>query len=171
MSVNTYRARKQFLVPLTLDIVLLFLLIVISFFTKTIAAEKIILVLIFIPLLYILLETLFLETTIKDAGIRIKKFLREKKLSWDDITNVDAMSVGKKVYLLLTTTKGFHVLANSHEDFYSMAGDISLHVDAERVEEGVRIVIETPVKRRSDIISSWLAAIVLIVVIYLKISF
>ncbi len=117
MSVNTYRVRKQFLVPLTLDLVLLFLLIAISLFTKATPAEMVILVVIFIPLLYIFLESLFLETSIGDKGVSIKKFLRGKELSWNDITNVDTMTVGKKVYLLLTTTKGFHILSNTHGDF------------------------------------------------------
>jgi hypothetical protein len=171
MSVNTYRVRKQFIIPLTLDLLLLFLLIAVSFFTKTIPAEMVILVLVFISLLYIFLESLFLETSIGDKGIRIKKFLRGKALSWNDITNVDTMTVRKKVYLLLTTTKGFHILSNTHGDFYSMVSDLARHVDSERVEESVRTVIEEPVKRRSDILSSWLAAIILIVVIFLKIDF
>lgn len=166
-----YRVRKQFIIPLTLDLLLLLLLMAISFFTKTILVEMVILVLIFIPLLYIFLESLFLKTSIGDKGIRIKRFLRGKELSWNDITNVDTMTVGNKVYLLLTTTKGFHVLSNTHGDFYSMVSDVSRHMDGERVEETVRTVIEEPVKRRSDIISSWLAAIILIVVIYLKIGF
>jgi hypothetical protein len=171
MSEKTYRVRKQFLVPLMLDLGLLFLLIAISFFTKAIPAEMVILVLVFITLLYIFLESFFLETSIGDKGIRIKKFLRGKELSWDDITNVDTMTVKKKVYLLLTTTKGFHVLSNTHGDFYSMVSDLSRHVDSERVEESVAAVIEEPVKRRSDIISSWLAAIILVMVICLKIGF
>jgi hypothetical protein len=171
MSVNTYRVRKQFLVPLTLDLGLLFLLIAISFFTNATPAEMVILVVIFIPLLYIFLESLFLETSIGDKGVKIKKFLRGKELSWNDITNVDTMTVGKKVYLLLTTTRGFHVLSNTHGDFYSMVSDLSRHVDGERVEESVRTVVEEPVKRRSDIVSSWLAAIILVVVICLKIGF
>jgi hypothetical protein len=171
MSENTYRVRKQFLVPLTLDLVLLFLLIAISFFMKAIPAEMVILVLVFVSLLYIFLESIFLETSIGDKGIRIKKFLREKTLSWNDITNVDTMMVKKKVYLLLTTTKGFHILSNTHGDFYTMVSDLSRHVDSERVEESVRTVMEEPVKRRSDILSSWLAAIILVVVICLKIGF
>ncbi len=171
MTVNTYRVRKQFLIPLTLDLGLLFLLIAISFFTMAIPAEMVILVLVFISLLYIFLESIFLETSIGDKGIRIKKFLRGKELSWNDITNVDTMMVKKKVYLLLTTTKGFHVLSNTHGDFYSMVSDLSRHVDSERVEESVGTVIEEPVKRRSDILSSWLAAIILVVVICLKIGF
>jgi len=171
VTVNTYRVRKQFLIPLTLDLGLLFLLIAISFFTMAIPAEMVILVLVFISLLYIFLESIFLETSIGDKGIRIKKFLRGKELSWNDITNVDTMMVKKKVYLLLTTTKGFHVLSNTHGDFYSMVSDLSRHVDSERVEESVGTVIEEPVKRRSDILSSWLAAIILVVVICLKIGF
>jgi hypothetical protein len=171
MSVNAYRVRKQFFIPFTLDIILLFFLIVLSFFTKSIAAEKIILVLIFIPLFYIFLESLSLETTISATGIRIKKFLRKKDLLWDDITNVDTMMLRKKVYLLLTTTKGFYILANSHENFTSMVEDIAEHVDSEKVETNVRGIIEEPIKRLSDIISSWLAAIILIAVIFLKIIF
>lgn len=171
MAANTYRARKEFLFPLALDLILLFLLIVISFFTRAIPAEMFILFVVFIGLLYIFLESFFLETTIGDKGIAIKKFLRGKELSWNDITNVDTMTVRKKVYLLLTTTKGFHILSNNHGDFYSMVSDVIGHIDGERVEEGVRITAQEPVTRKSDIISSWLAAIILIAVICIKIVF
>jgi len=171
MSEKTYRVRKQFLVPLTLDCILLFLLIVVSAFTTTIPAEMVVLVVVFLSLLYIFLESFFLETSIGEKGIRIKKFLRGKDLSWNDITNVDTMTVRKKVYLLLTTTKGFHVLSNTHGEFYSMVSDLSSRVDSERVEESVKTVIDEPVKRRSDIVTSWLAAVILIVVICLKIGF
>jgi len=109
------------------------------------------------------------KTTIGDEGIRIRKLFRVKQFRWEDITNVDVMALHKKVYLLLTTTRGFHTLANSHGDFTSLVKDVVRYVDQNKVEESVQDVIEHPVKRMSDIVSAWIAFIILLGAIILKI--
>ncbi len=166
---RTYKVRKHFLVPFCIDVALLFILLVISFLTESTQTERIVLALVFLPLLLILLESASRETTIAETGITIKKFMRTKKLTWEDITNLDTMSVRKKVYLLLTTTRGFYILANSHENFTSMVRDIVDGVGREKVEERVHGMIAHPVKRLSDIMSSWIAAFILVGALFLKI--
>jgi len=166
---RTYKVRKHFLIPLCIDVVLLFVLLVVSFLTESTQAERIVLALVFIPLLLILLESASRETSVAGKGITIKKFMRKKELTWEDITNLDTMSVRKKVYLLLTTTKGFYIVANSHENFTSMVRDIVDGVGEEKVEERVHGIIARPVKRLSDIVSSWIAAFILMGAILLKI--
>jgi len=140
-------------------------------FDSGLSPEAIVLSIIFIPVLYIFLESAARRTTIGDDGVKIKKLFREKQLLWEHITNVDVMTLHKKVYLLLTTTRGFHAfaLANSHGDFTSLVKDVVRHVDQEKVEEGVRNVIEHPVKRMSDIVSAWVAFVILLGAIVLKI--
>lgn len=168
-TTHIYKARKHFFVPFCIDVALLFILLIISFFTDSSQAERIILSLIFIPLLVMVLESASRETTISEKGVTIKKFMRTKHLAWEDITNLDTMSVRKKVYLLLTTTKGFYILANSHENFISLARDIVAGVDREKVEERVFTMMAHPVKRFSDVVSSWIAVFILVGAIFLKI--
>ncbi|MBW2650400.1 MAG: PH domain-containing protein [Deltaproteobacteria bacterium] len=169
MDSSTYKTRLGFLLPIFLDSLLLLVLLIISVFNRVFPAEPVILFLIFAFTLCIVFGSARRKTTIGDEGIRIRKLFRVKQLRWEDITNVDTMALHKKVYLLLTTTRGFHTLANSHGDFTSLVKDVVRYIDQEKVEEGVQDVIEHPVKRISDIVSAWIAFIILLGAIVLKI--
>ena len=168
MSNSVHKIRRALLIPFAVDIFLLFVLILFTLFAGGSPIEKIVLFIIFIPLLCIFLESISREVTTRDDGIKIKKLLRKKDLNWGNITNVGTIIIRKKVYLLLTTTKGFYVLSNSYEKFTALVQTIVDNVDKENVDEEVQDLIEHPVKKISNIISAWLAAIVLLAVIYIK---
>ncbi|MBN2397655.1 MAG: PH domain-containing protein [Deltaproteobacteria bacterium] len=169
METTTYTTRRVFLIPFSLAFLLLLVLLILSAFDRTFPPEIVILALICVPILYILLESAWRRTTIGPDGVRIRKLFRERHLLWADITNIDVLAVRKKVYLLLTTTKGFHALANSHGNFSSLVRDIVGHVDPEKIEGGVRDLIEHPVVRISDVVSSWIAVGILLGAILLKV--
>jgi len=169
MDTTTYTTRRGFLFPFSLALVLLLVLLILSVFDRSFPPEIVVLSIICVPTLYIFLESVWRRTTIEPEGVRIRKLFREKHLLWEDITNIDVLAVRKKVYLLLTTTKGFYTLANSHGNFAALVRDIVGHVDQEKIEEGVRDVIEHPVIRFSDVVSSWIASIILLGAIILKI--
>jgi hypothetical protein len=76
----------------------------------------------------------------------------------------------KKVYLLLTTTKGFIILSNAYGDFSALIRSIVEQVGPEKVEEEVRALAESPVKNRADVISLWFAVAVIFGLIILKLS-
>ena len=171
METTTYTTRRAFSLPFSLVFLLLLVLLILSAFDRTFPPEIVVLAIIFVPTLYIFLESSWRRTTIGDDGIRIRKLFRERHLLWGDITNIDVLAVRKKVYLLLTTTKGFYALANSHGNFSSLVQDIVGHVDQEKVEEGVRDVIEHPVVRISDVVSAWVASGILLGAIILKVVY
>lgn len=168
MDKKSYKIRKSFLVPLSLDAFFLFILLAISLFTDSHPAERIVLTIILIPLIYILIEMTVREAIISDEGIKIKKFLRQKSLEWQSITNVDTVVVRKKVFLALTTTKGFHVLSNSYGNFTNLVQDIIRHAGSEKVEGRVKDIVAQPIRKISDIVGAWVAALLLAVIIYIK---
>ncbi len=168
MSSKTYRTRKIFLIPFAIDMILLFVVIILSLAIGGTPQESIILIIVFIPLAYLFLESLVRKTVVAPQKIIIKKLFRKKELQWADITNVDIMVVRKKVYLLLTSTQGFHILSNAYADFTAMARDIADNAGTEKVEGRVREFLENPVRRIADIVSTWLAAVILVGIIYFK---
>lgn len=170
MATTTYTTRRAFLYPFSVVFVLLFALFILSIFDRSFPPEIVILAIICVPTTYFFLQAVRRRTTIEPDGVRIKKVFREKYLLWGDITNVDVLYVRKKVYLLLTTTKGFYVLANSHGNFSSLVRDVAGHVDQEKIEAGVRDLIEHPVVRISDVVSSWIASVILLGAVILKIA-
>ena len=168
MQESAYRARVSFLIPLILDTLLLCVLVLISLFRGTFPAETIILVIILLPLMYLLLESLVRVVSVGAQGILITKLFRKKTLHWEDITNVDVMIIRKKIYLLLTTTKGFHILTNTFGNFTALVQDITGHLRDDVIEQRVMEVAERSVVRRADIVAAWIAVAMLVIIIYLK---
>lgn len=168
MYQNIYRIKRSFVIPFFIDAFLLFLLLSISVFMKGPRIEKIVLAGILIPALYVVVESLYRVVKTGDRGIMIRKLLRRKELRWEEITHVGALIVRKKVYLLLTTVKGFYILSNAYEKYSALVGDIVRHLDKEKVEEEVMKHIEHPVMHSSDVIMTYFTAFILIVIIAIK---
>jgi hypothetical protein len=76
--------------------------------------------------------------------------------------------VRKKVFIALTTTKGFRVLSNSYGDFTNLVQDIIRHAGNEKVEGRVKDIVAQPIRKISDIVGAWVAALLLAVIIYIK---
>jgi len=169
MTQQIYRIRKAFLVPLGLAVTLLMVLLILSVLYKGAPTERLVLTAFFIPSLLIFLEALSRQVTAGDEEIRMKKFMREKSFQWHEITHVGTLTMRKKIYFLLTTTKGFHVLSNAYKDYTELIRHLDLHLDREKVEDEVRVQIENPVANISDIIAAWFAVAVLLGIITMKV--
>jgi hypothetical protein len=168
MYQNVYRIRRSFLVPFFADFILLFFLLLLSYLQGGSNLERILLTAIFIPVLYVLFESSLRIIQTGDQGIMIRKFMRKKELRWEDITHIGALILRKRVYLLLTTVKGFYILSNAYEKFSALVSDLVSHMDNERVEEEVKRQMEHPAKNMSDIIMTWFTAMVLAGIIIIK---
>lgn len=154
--------------PFSIDVFLLLSLLMISFFLKGSLLEKNVLIIICAVVLYAYAESLYRMVQTGDEGIMIRKLFRKRELRWADITHVGALVLRKKAYLLLTTVKGFYILSNAYEKYSVLVGDIIIHVDKEKVEEEARRQHEHPVKNISDIVMTWVTAIVLLGIIATK---
>jgi hypothetical protein len=168
MYQNVYRIRRSFLVPFFADFILLFFLLLLSYLQGGSNLERILLTAILIPVLYVLFESSLRIIQTGDQGIMIRKFMRKKELRWEDITHIGALILRKRVYLLLTTVKGFYILSNAYEKFSALVSDLVSHMDNERVEEEVKRQMEHPAKNMSDIIMTWFTAMVLAGIIIIK---
>jgi len=168
MYQNVYRIRRSFLFPFFVDFILLFFLLLLSYFLSGSKLERILLTAIFVPVLYVLFESSFRMVRTGDQGIMIRKFMRKKELRWEDITHIGALILRKRVYILLTTVKGFYILSNAYEKFSTLVSELVGHMDNEKVEEEVRKQIEHPAKNMSDIIMTWFTAAVLAGIIITK---
>jgi hypothetical protein len=166
---NVYSIRRSFVIPYSIVVFLFIVLLLLSLFWKGYHLERVLLGVLIIPVLYVFFESLSRRVKTGDQGIMIMKFLRKKELSWQDITHIGAVIFRKKVYLLLTTLKGFYILSYAYENFSTLVRDIVDHMDAEKVEEDVKKQVEHPVKNISDIIMTWLTAMILMGIITMKV--
>ena len=165
---NVYSIRRSFVIPYSIVVFLFIVLLLLSLFWRGYHLERVLLGVLIIPVLYVFLESVFRKVKTGDQGIMIMKFLRKKELSWQDITHIGAVILRKKVYLLLTTVKGFYILSYAYENFSTLVRDIVEHTDAEKVEKDVKKQVEHPVKNISDIIMTWITVAILIGIITMK---
>ncbi|HEX7504229.1 MAG TPA: hypothetical protein VF336_03080 [Syntrophales bacterium] len=170
MSTRIYTINRALVIPLALNALLLLAVFALTFMRQGIAVERFILLAALIPTAVIAIESSLRKVLVSDSGLALKKFFKQRALNWADITHVGALSVRKKVYLVLTTTKGFHVLSNAYGQFGELVREVMNHVEAERVEEGAREILEGSAENRSNIYAAWLSAVLLIGVAAMKIS-
>ena len=98
----------------------------------------------------------------------IRRFWSDKALVWDEITHVGCLTLRRKVYLLLTTVKGFFIVSSILERFPALAEAIVAHVGSERVDEDCRLLPGHAVKGTVPSAPAWIAAAALIGIIFLK---
>ncbi len=165
-----HRIRNAFLIPLGLDVVLLCVLFLMALFLNGDTTERLVFALFFFPAGYLFLECLRRQVTLSAEGLVIRKLWSEKAVSWDEVTHVGGLTLHKKVYLLLTTVKGFFILSNVFEGFPALTEAIVAHVSPEQVEEEVRLLAGRTVTRIAPIVSAWIAAVAMIGIILLKVS-
>lgn len=168
MTKRHYTIRRAFLIILGLDAFLLFCLFLISLFMKGTMMEKFILMLFFLPALVLFLECLFRRVAVGEEGLAIRKLGRNKTFLWDEITRVDYLILNKKVYLLLTTVKGFFAISNAFGGFPRLVEEVVAHVEPNRVEQDVRLQAGRSLTGGAHIVVAWVAALLMMVMILLK---
>ncbi len=138
---------------------------------KSQPVERIVLTVVFIPLCLVFIELLMRQIETCESGIKIKRFIKKKELLWSDITELGSVILRNKVYIVLTTKKGFYVISNSYEDFTSLMKYIIDHLDKDKIEEGVSNLVLYPVRKVADIVSAWIAAVILLIIVFTKLFF
>jgi hypothetical protein len=168
MAQRHYPIRRAFLIILGLDAVLLFCLFLLSLLIKGNTMEKFVLMIFFLPTLVLFLECLLRRVTVVEEGLVIRKLGRNKALLWDEITRVGYLILHRKVYLLLTTVKGFFVISNAFEGFPKLVEEIVARVEPERVEQDVRLQAGRSLTGVANIFAAWVAAALMVVMIFMK---
>jgi hypothetical protein len=168
MARRHYMIRRAFLMVIGLDAFLLFCLFMVSLVKKENTMENLILMLFFLLTLVLFLECLLRRVTVVEEGLVIRKLGRNKALLWDEITRVGYLILHRKVYLLLTTVKGFFVISNAFEGFPRLVEDLVAHVEPDRVEQDVRQQAGRSLQGIANIVAAWVAAVLMMAMILMK---
>jgi len=170
MTTQTFEIRRDILIPFGISAGLLLCLLVLALLGEGSALERIFLAVITLIGIAFFLLARDRRITLTDQGIVIRKFFKTKEIRWDEITHVGCLILRKRVYLLLTTTRGFIILSNAYGDFSTLIRNLVAQVGSEKAEKEVRALVENPVKNRADVISLWFSVAVIIGLIILKLS-
>jgi hypothetical protein len=168
MPQRFYGIRRALLIPLGLDVVLLFGLLAIVLLLKGERTEKLVFALFFVLTLVLFFASFRRRVAVREGGLVIRRFWGEKVFSWDEITHVGCLTLHRKVYLLLTTVKGFFIVSSVLGRFPTLAEEIVTHVGVDRVEEDCRLQAGRAVTGIATIAPAWVAAAAMIGVILLK---
>jgi hypothetical protein len=168
MLQHVYTIRRAFLIPLGVDAFLLFFLFGISLSLPGSTTERLVFAIFFFPSLYLFLECFFRRVTVDEGGIVLRRLWREKRVPWEGITHVGGLSLHKKVYILLTTVKGFLIVSNAYGRFSDLAAEIVSHVDLINVEEEVRLPAGRSPSGIAHIAMAWIAAVFMVGIILIK---
>lgn len=168
MEASVYKIRKAFVLPLAVIVVLLVILLAISISGGQ-SGKAAILALFFVVSFVVCLETLKREIVVADRGISWRKFFRRREFAWEEITHLGIVPIGKKVYFLLTTTKGFYFFSNLVENHASLIRTLLGKLGEEKVEMEVKNYLDHPVERTSLIVISWIAVLISVGLIVLSV--
>lgn len=167
MDQGTFKIRKDFLQPFFAMVALLAVLLLLSLW-KGQPWEKILLAVSFIGTLLVAIEAAARSITVTPDGLAIKKFFRKKEVAWPTMTHLAIVTLNRKIYFLLTTTKGFYFFSNMFENHALLIRSIADRLDIEKVEAEVRNYLENPVERRSLIVICWVIVCIIAAFIVLK---
>ena len=167
MKNETFKIRRAFLIPLWTVIILLFALFILAIF-KVQRWEIFGSGAIFFILLLIGIEAASRKIIVSEEKLSMKKFFRTKEFSWAQINHLGVVELGKKVYFLLSPSRGFHFFSNMIQDHAALVSLLTRKIDEERVEQEVRDYLKRPVERLSVIVMSYVAALIIAAMIILK---
>ena len=170
MTAPAFKIKKAILIPFGICAGLLLCLLILAVLGKGSTLERTLLALVSLATAALFLLARDRGILFTDQGIVVRKYFRTKEILRDEISHVGCVILRKRVYLLLTTSKGFFILSNAYENFSALVGRIVAQVAPEKVEEEVRVQAEKPITSRSDVISLWLAVFVIAGLVVLKLT-
>lgn len=163
MQNHVYRIRKAFLIPFALTTAFMALLLAASFLYRGTPLERGLLTVLLLPTTFAFREALLRKVVVRNDGFSLHRMFRVKSFVWSDITHIGALSIRSKVYILLTTKKGFYIISNAYEGFSSLIRDFVEHLPSEdiEVEQEAKEQITNPTRNVSDPVAAWIAAVIL----------
>jgi hypothetical protein len=168
MSLRFHTIKKAFLIPLGLDAFLLFCLLLMSLFMKGDLMERLIFTFFFLAVLFLFLKSFLRRIAVAEGGLVIRKLWHDQTFSWEDLTHVGCLTLHRRVYLLLTTVKGFFIVSDAFERFSKLVADLVAHVEPGRVEEDVCLQAGRSRTGIANVVMAWVAAAIMIGIIVMK---
>ena len=165
---HIHKIRRAIVIPLALANSVLFVLLLRVWLFPSLPGERIVLTAIFLLMGYLLLEVFFRQGSFGSGGPEIRKVIRSKGLGWAEITHLGSLVMGSKVYLLLTTTRGFYILSNNYERFPDLLRGLVDNLHAERKGGEIDGLMANPPHNSQPVLSAWLMALVMMAIMVLR---
>ena len=163
-----FKIRRALIIPLGLALCAVFTLMLLAWVFTAIPGERLILAIICMILGYLFLDLFFRQVKFASDGLTIGKLWKQKRFHWDEITHIGSVTMGPKVYVLLTTTNGFYILSNNYERFSQLLRELSKNLSQEKVDADIIGLIEHPLDNKKPVFSAWIMLLLVMAVIALR---
>lgn len=170
LPVEDYRIRRPFLVPLGLLVVLLMALLLTSLTQGQPRGKVIILTVIIFPVVILFVESLFRRIAIGAEGVVAHKLLRDKKVLFSEVQAVDLVQVRKRAFVTLSREDDFLIISNAYARFPELVQALLERAPSAAVSDETRELGKKAPVKSSDIVSCWLAVVLVAFILYLQFS-
>ncbi|MBI5250540.1 MAG: PH domain-containing protein [Desulfomonile tiedjei] len=162
MEMRPYRVDPRMVPPVVLAIVFGAILLILEGPTK----RGFLLFFLLSPFFYLAAEILARRIVIDSQGVTISKFLRSTCVQWSEITSVDAVKSGSKLFLILNTDQHRPVLiTNTIRPFNEVAQRILENIPQDKISSGVRELVSEVPPKFGPLVQAWIICLVLLGVI------
>jgi hypothetical protein len=161
MDAKEYKIRRAFMIPLGLSLFLGITLLALCVIQGQNISKLVILSMIVLFLGFFFVESLFRSIVIDNNSITHFKFMRKKALLFDDISSFESMSLRKRVFSTLSSEDSFLIFTNAYENYADLTREILTRLPENSVSAETRELVSSPPVKLGDIISFWVAAIIL----------
>jgi hypothetical protein len=114
------------------------------------------------PFFYLGAEILARKIVVDERGITISKLFRSVRHEWSDISSVDTVRTGAKMFIILHGDQGGTTLiTNTIRPFDRLAASIVESVPRPSITEDVREQLADPPAKTGPLFQAWIACLVL----------
>ncbi|MDT8419827.1 MAG: hypothetical protein RQ754_05295 [Desulfuromonadales bacterium] len=170
MNVTEFSIRKKFLFPLGLVLLLSIILLVLCILQQQPLAKILILTTVLVPVAILFVESSLRRVRLEEEALIVQKLFRSKRLVYTDITSVDTVRVKRRAFLSISTEPDFVILSNSYADFAVLLEELLKRVPESAISAETRQLAEAPPTKSGDIFSAWLAAGLLLLILYAQLG-
>lgn len=155
--------------PYFIAVLLSFLLVYLCVLKNDPSIKIGVLIAVLAPFYYFFLELIFRKIVVSKDQILIRKFLRKKTIFIDDIMQAGTASFKSKTYIFFELkTGGPVIISNSYGRFGELLNTLSETLGERRLTESFKNLPESSYTRYSDVIGTWVAILVFISIIILR---
>lgn len=158
MENRAFRVDSRMIPPIVMAMIFGALLVAIEASTR----RGILLAILLAPFFYLGAEILARKIVIDSRGITIWKLFRSLRHDWADLSSVDSVRTGNKVFIILHSEHGgTSLISNTIRPFGQLVDTILASAPKGTFTEEVRESLSTPPGKLGPLIQAWIACLAL----------
>lgn len=162
--------RRSLQLPISLLLLLTAVLLVVTIVQGQPVGKTVILGAMLLPLALLCAEVWMRRIRVTPDSVTARKLGRSKTLRFADLTAFESVVVRRRYYLSLSTEDDFLIISNAYAGFSELLELLLQLTPPQVVSEEVERLAKEPLRRPTDMLSSWIGVLVLLAILYLQFS-